>query len=389
MRIAYVCSDPGIPVFGSKGASIHAQAVLTVLHAHGHEIHLLTPRPGGDPHVELQVHILPVVARGATDHREWSAQQSDAAVADVLARVQPDLVYERYSLWGATATRWAQDHNVPSVLEVNAPLVEEQAAYRELVDRAAAERVARDALSRASSVICVSDGVADWARSVSARPDHVRTLANGVDTDRVRPSERPITAPTGSDFTVGFLGTLKPWHGLETLVAAIGQLSRTQPGTGPDRSWRLLVVGDGPLRSSIAELAEAHGVADQVELTGAVASQDVCTQLQRMDVACAPYPSQSQFYFSPLKVYEYLAAGLPVVASAVGQVPDALDHGRLGRLVTPGDEDALARGLREIRADRARRTELRRLARQAALDRHTWTAVVNQALALPELERAA
>ena len=48
MRIAYVCTDPGIPVFGSKGASIHAQAVLGELSRAGHELHLLTPRPGGE-----------------------------------------------------------------------------------------------------------------------------------------------------------------------------------------------------------------------------------------------------------------------------------------------------------------------------------------------------
>jgi glycosyltransferase involved in cell wall biosynthesis len=389
MRIAYICSDPGIPIFGTKGASIHAQAVLTVLSAQGHEIHLVTPRPGGDPHLPLTVHTLPTVPRGDTAARERSAQHSDSAVAEVLTAVQPDLVYERYSLWGATATRWAEDRGAPSVLEVNAPLVEEQATYRKLADRAAAVAVSRSALSRASAVVCVSDGVADWARSVSSRPDRIRTLPNGVDTERVRPSQHPITPPTGSDFTVGFVGTLKPWHGLETLVAAVAQLSRPRPGTGADSSWRLLVVGDGPLRGSIAELAEAHGIAAQVELTGAVASAEVCSHLQRMDVACAPYPSQSRFYFSPLKVYEYLAAGLPVVASAVGQVPDALDHGRLGRLVTPGNEAALARGLFEIRADHVWRTELRRLTRQAALDRHTWKAVVDRALALPELERAA
>ena len=72
-----------------------------------------------------------------------------------------------------------------------------------------------------------------------------------------------------------------------------------------------------------------------------------------MDVACAPYPAGGSDYFSPLKVYEYLAAGLPVVASAVGQIPAALDHGRLGRLVRPGDAAALTAALAALR-DRPR-----------------------------------
>ena len=98
MRIAYVCADPGIPVFGSKGASIHAQAVLRVLSDLGHELHLIPGRPGGEPHVPMAVHTLPAVGRGSTADRERAAQASDAAVAEVLAQIDPDLVYERYSL---------------------------------------------------------------------------------------------------------------------------------------------------------------------------------------------------------------------------------------------------------------------------------------------------
>ena len=67
MRIAYVCSDPGIPIFGCKGASIHAQAVLQVLHRQGHEIHLVSPRPGGEPLIPLVLHRLP----GVSGNREF------------------------------------------------------------------------------------------------------------------------------------------------------------------------------------------------------------------------------------------------------------------------------------------------------------------------------
>ena len=103
-----------------------------------------------------------------------------------------------------------------------------------------------------------------------------------------------------------------------------------------DPTWRLLLVGDGPLARTCPPAGRAAGLADRAELTGAVAPADVGSHLHRMDVACAPYPAGGSDYFSPLKVYEYLAAGLPVVASAVGQIPAALDHGRLGRLVPTG-----------------------------------------------------
>ena len=108
-----------------------------------------------------------------------------------------------------------------------------------------------------------------------------------------------------------------------------------------------------------------------------------------MDVACAPYPAGGSDYFSPLKVYEYLAAGLPVVASAVGQIPAALDHGRLGRLVRPGDAAALTAALTAVREDPARRAYWRVSGPQAVSARHTWSAVVERVLAHDSRARAA
>ena len=376
MRIAYVCTDPGIPVFGSKGASIHAQAVLKELFRAGHELHLLTPRPGGEPQVPIAVHQLPVVGGGPAAERERGAQRSDQAVAAVLDELSPDLVYERYALWGRTATAWAARIGIPSLLEVNAPLVAEQLRFRELVDVDRAHAVSRAALGAASAVVCVSDAVADWARTVSRRPDRVFVIPNGVDAERIRPSGAPVTPATGPPFTVGFVGTLKAWHGVETLLAAFAQLA-----VGGD-GWRLLVVGDGPLRSTLVGQAVQSGVSCQVEFTGTLPPGSVPAHLQRMDVACAPYGREGTAYFSPLKVYEYLAAGLPVVASAVGQLPAALDHGELGRLVPPGDVVALARTLAEVRSDIAWRQRMRTRTRDAAVTRHSWRGVVEQSLAL-------
>ena len=408
-RVAYVSTDPGVPVFGRKGASVHVQAVVRELLRRGTEVHLVTARLGGDLPRGLGgvvVHELPRITGTPGREREESARRSARAAADVLARVHSDtpldLVMERYSLWSDAAMTWARACDVPGVLEVNSPLVDEQAQHRVLADRVGAEAIARRAFDAADSVIAVSEPVARW---VLDRTDNrnVTVVPNGVDTRYIRPGleGRPRAAshldqrgesraashldqrgePRAAShldqrapFVIGFVGTLKPWHGVEVLVEAFARLARTDDGT------RLRLVGDGPQRAAIAAQAERLGVADRVDLVGAVAPERMPEELARMDLAVAPYPQLPDFYFSPLKLYEYLAAGLPVVASDIGPVGEVLDGGHLGVLVTPGDMTELAAALAGLRSDAALRAELGDLGRRAAVSRHDWSLVVSRIL---------
>ncbi|MDR6173967.1 glycosyltransferase involved in cell wall biosynthesis [Nocardioides zeae] len=390
MRVAYVSTDPGIDVLGTKGASVHVQAVVAALLRRGAEVDLLTPRADETAaadlaaHPRLRIHRLPRVGRGEPAARERAARASDAAVAGLLDELHAspgtgstrplDLVYERYALWGRTATAWAAARGVPSLLEVNAPLPVEQARHRVLVDAPAAYDAARAALTAATAVIGVSPAVSDWAASLGADP--VTTIGNGVDTRRVVPAARPVhdgRPDPARPFTLGFVGTLKGWHGVDTLLAALALL-------GPGH--RLLVVGDGPTATDLRATADRLGVADRVTWTGAVPAAAVPALLQEMDVACAPYPPLDGFYFSPLKVTEYLAAGLPVVASDVGGLRALLcgPGGAGGDLVPPGDAAALADAVADLRDDVVRRRALRATHRRAALALD-WDHVVEASLA--------
>lgn len=378
-RVAYVSTDPGVPVFGRKGASVHVQAVVRELLRRGTEVHLVAARTGGELPRGLDgvvVHELPRITGEPGPERETSAQQSARAAADVLARLHHDapldLVYERYSLWSDGAMVWAREHGVPGVLEVNAPLVDEQAAHRVLVDRAGAEEIAARAFEAAASVVAVSAPVAQWVTERSSADGHVHVVPNGVDTTHVRPPSG--ATPQRAGFTVGFVGTLKPWHGVEVLLEAFARLARS------DASTRLRIVGDGPQREALREQAIALGIIERVDLVGAVSPEEMPDELALMDVAVAPYPELPDFYFSPLKIYEYLAAGLPVVASDIGPCSQILDDGELGVLVTPGDVTELAAVLAGLRSDDRLRVELGQAGRQAAVTRHDWSLVVSRIL---------
>lgn len=390
LRIAYVCADPGVPVFGTKGASVHVQEIIRAFLRIGHHVTLFATRRGGEAPADLRrvcVHPLPALPKGEPALRERSALAANNALQQTLAKHGHfDVVYERYSLWSHAAMEHARLEGIPGVLEVNAPLIHEQAKHRSLVYRSAAEKVAERVFSGATSLIAVSSGVAAYLQSVCPTAgSQLHVIPNGVDPARFPASQ--FASPTGKErdnpFTIGFLGTLKPWHGLDVLMDAFARLHAKTPDI------RLLIVGDGPERKTIERAAARHGMSSSVQLTGAVAPEGVPDWLHRMDVGVAPYPASPDFYFSPLKIHEYMAAALPVVTSRIGELERFVEDGVTGLLYPPDDSAAMADALQQLRGDPDLCLRLGMAGRSKVLQNHGWDAVVTRILEQAEFDSRA
>lgn len=380
MRIAYVCADPGVPVFGRKGCSVHVQEIVRALTRRGACVELFAARTGGSPPADLRglsVHQLPVPARGDRATRERAAVAANSKLRAALERLGPfDLVYERYSLWSTAGMEHARAMGVVGVLEVNAPLIDEQTRYRGLVDRIGAENATEQSFSAATVLIVVSQAITQYVQRYRGRADGVHVVPNGVDPARFRPRLPPsLPAPNGV-FTVGFLGSLKPWHGLTTLAEAFAQVHLQA------RDTRLLVVGDGPERDQLIAQLSARDLLDATHFTGAVDSGEVPGFLASMDIGVAPYSGRPDFYFSPMKLYEYMAAGLPVVASDIGQTAEVIEHEGDGLLCRPDDPVACAASLLRLLADPSLCVRLGAAARQKVLQHHSWDAIAGRILDL-------
>lgn len=381
MKIAYVCADPGVPVFGNKGCSIHVQEIIRAFLRQGATVDLFAHELGGEAPDDLNrlvVYRPPLLPRDVdAASRERCLLKNNHYFNEALrARGPYDLVYERYSLWSYAGMEYARRASTPGILEVNAPLITEQERHRQLVNREAADRVARRVFDEAHSLLAVSRGVAEYLYDHVQDRDRIHIVPNGVDPGRFPSHLKPTADFRSKKFTIGFVGTLKAWHGLHTLIRAFDLFHRLVPAS------RLLIVGDGPERISLlAEVTTRH-LEDSVCFSGSLKPDRVPGALAAMDVAVAPYPEDEHFYFSPLKVYEYMAAGLPVIASQVGQLVDLIEHGSNGFLSAPGDSKALSDLLLKLHGDADLRARLGQEARKTVLSHFTWPSVGRRILSL-------
>lgn len=386
MHFAYVCADRGIALDGAAGSSIHVREMVRALADKGVQITVYTSSGAGAPptgeHCQYTVvnlsgdaflHELRTCTAKALREQDSEATQASEVYSLLLNQrlavelersPAVDLVYERQSLWSLAGLQFAAERGVPFFLEVNAPLTEQQREYRELDLSATATSIERILYANADRIFVTTSALVEYVRDRGGSRRKIRVLPCGVRKEMLVREPR-IRLGREQTFVLGFLGSLKPWHGIDILLDAFLELHRLSD------NYRLLVVGDGPMRSDIEAFRARHGLDDYVTMAGAVPHAEVGRFLARMDVGLAPYPPMDSFYFSPLKVWEYAAAGVPVVASACGEIASVLPHRQAALLHPPGSVGKIVRHVEKLRNDPDLATRLARRARRAARG-HTW-----------------
>lgn len=383
-RILYVHAAPGIPVGGATGGAIHIREVVRAMVRAGHEV-LLVARRGtrrdGDamPDLPCEVDVLPQGTLPGVLKRVPRVDETvyDRRLFAVLRRrarqFAPTLVYERFSLFSLAGAKLAAHRGIPLILEVNAPLLHERNRHEGLRDDRFTRRREEKILASADRVVAVSTALRGYLRQRGVADERIRRLTNGVDAQRFRPGLEPLEAPelAGDGLRIGFCGSLKPWHDLDTVLRALAL------GTRRDT---LLVVGDGPAGPQLARLADELGLSGRITWAGTRSEADVPRLLAGCDVVCVPSPHDRDHYFSPLKLLEGMAMGVAVVATDLGDVSRVCggdDPAAL--LVPPEDPAALLDALDRLAAEPDLRSRLGAVGRARA-EAHTWSDVVRESI---------
>jgi glycosyltransferase involved in cell wall biosynthesis len=293
-------------------------------------------------------------------------------------RGRVDWVYERFA--ALQSLGWIfQRGGVPWILETNGPFFYEARTDRKsLMLSAVARRLEMRAYRACDVLVCVSEALKQIVlRESGIPPSKVVVLPNGVDSDFLAPG-REVPRRFCAGFTVGYVGSLIAWQGIDLLLRAL-RVIRDDDGV----TMSAVIVGDGPARDAWVTLAAELGLSDAAIFAGRVSRDDLPSVLEGFDVGFAGHygANGSAVYHSPLKLYEYMAMGKPPVASAVEDARHLIRDNATGFLFPPANLAGLVDALRRAYAARDRLPSMGRQAREEVVARHSWAARVRTLIA--------
>jgi glycosyltransferase involved in cell wall biosynthesis len=363
VRLLYVATDQVVP--GTTGGSVHVLEVARGLAALGHEVHAVVSRTAGAAEQDEGDGVRWHRVRWWPPHRffRWRARAAVEALADT---VRPQAIMERYYNFGGEGILTAAARGLPSVLEVNSPLVDHRRSLKAALDAALLVRPLRrrrHRLCRAASALVspLLEIVPEGARGKTRRVTWGANVASFHPGRRSAALRAELGVPEGGTAVV-FAGSFRAWHGVRVLEDAARRLAHR-----PDIVF-LLAGGDG------AAAADGyHG-----RRLGPLPYARMPELLASADVGVAPYDTarlrqlELGFYWSPLKVFEYMASGLPTITIGRDPLTEIVREGEEGLHVAEADPAALAAAIERLAGDPAARARLGRNARARVVERYSW-----------------
>jgi starch synthase len=366
---------------GTTGGPTHVREVACGLRALGHTVTVVA-RPGGASGNPLGCE----VRFRATHWPKGLALLVLPRLYAILKSFRPDVIMERYYNFAGAGVLLAHLNGLPCLLEVNAPLVDPPGTLKSRLDTLALGPMRRWAMRQAQWSDAIVTPLASTVRTQIPRAK-IHELPWGANVERFSPSirteqaeqlarlreslgleaERPVAV---------FLGSFRKWHGAQHFAEA----ARHVLTSGSDLAF--LAIGGGPeLERVKAQVAGWSLPRGRFVFTGPQPHERVPQLLALADIGVAPFDLSAHaalqtygFYWSPLKVFEYMAMAMPVVTIDVPPLNSIVRDGQEGLLYKPGDIKGLAVSIAKLAANANLRSGMGKAARERVVGQYSWQA---------------
>jgi len=292
-----------------------------------------------------------------------------------IVKFQPHVIYARPIRFDIMSPLLARLFRIPYVMERNEILEDSlrMRGFSEVIIKSM-KLVERINFRWSNKIVCVTEGIKrEITKRYGVPQDKLIVISNGANVEFLRPMDkRECRLKIGlaeEVFYVGFTGSFAPWHGLETLIDAARQVK--EQGYS---AIKYLLIGDGALKRSLEQQVKHYGLQGEIQFLGWIAYEVIPYYINAFDVAVAPFTKDRNdiMGLSPLKLYEYLACGCPVIASRVNGVKEVIEESQCGYLFEPGDVEGLARRIVQAYNERNSLSGMGLKGRQLVLARYSW-----------------
>jgi len=350
------------------GQSVHVEELITAFLSEGHEVRVVGPSFyahagfGGDSSVVATLRRLLPGALGELAELAYNIP-AYRKLRRAHRDFKPDLIYERYNLYYLAGAWLARRTGTPYYLEVNSPLAYERLTFGGLRLGSLAHRLERAVWRQADRILAVTGALRDMIVAKDVPPERIAVVPNGVVLSRYLPEPFRPDAPPHGQLVLGFVGFVRSWHGLDAVLRAMAADRDAAP-------ILLTVIGEGPARAELEALAAELGITGRIRFSGLVDHNRVPDLIADFDIALQPKVVP---WASPLKIFDYMAAGRAIVAPDLPNIREILEHERTALLFDPEADGALWAAIARLIADPALRARLGAAARAELEARdHTW-----------------
>ncbi|MDE2397444.1 MAG: glycosyltransferase family 4 protein [Burkholderiales bacterium] len=360
------------------GQAVHIEEMIGALRGLGHEVCVVAPEAGADAGEAMGAKVGWV--HGLRDRLPKALYEllelgySAVAYRRLMAAARafkPDVLYERCNLFLISGVLVHRRLGLPMLLEVNAPLADERGRFGGLGLARLAQWSERFAWRGADRVLPVTRVLGDIVVAGGVADERIVVIPNGINEAHFAHAPAPAEARQrlglGGGLVLGFTGFVRDWHGVDRVL-------RWMATPQAPEDCRLLVVGDGPARPGLEQLARELGLEQRLQITGFVSRDEVPGHVAAFDIALQPAVTS---YASPLKLFEYLALGKAIVAPRSPNILEVLCDGANALLFEEGTQDSqpnsLAQALTRLAGDPALRQRLGAGARATIAEKGlTW-----------------
>ncbi len=319
--------------------------------------------------------------------KDWRSIQFDKKLEiELEARIvkeKPDLIYERAETFCVSGLRMCKKLGIPHILEINAPLLEERykLGQNSLFYRVGKKRECEQ-LKYAGKVITVSKTLKNYFVTQYKVEEHqIVVIHNSINPERINLSNLNVLSKQilFPEFEhpkiIGFVGSIFPWHGIDILIESVSLLQQLYPNIC------LLIVGSGEIIPDLKQLASKTLKINSYHFTGNIDHKKVFTYLPLFDFAAIP---NSHWYGSPVKLFEYAAFGIPIVAVKNGPVSEIIEDRQNGYLILPQPKE-MADTFIEALQNEALSKKMGERLKEKVMTEHTWQGTAKKVIALAKM----